>query len=402
MIISCSRLVFFTFILTLSLLLVFPALSLANNNYIIVLKSGESPGLAAKRHKAQSKHVFTSAIRGYSASLSLVQVEKIRKDPNVLMVSLDMPVSALGKQVSSTQTVPTGIRRINTDPAFYNGVDDLVNVDVAVIDTGIDTRHRDLNVVGGKNCSTGRNYTDGNGHGTHVAGTIAARDNNLGVAGVVPGARLHAVRVLDNNGSGTWSSVICGIDWVTANAATIEVANMSLGGPGGDSVNCGAGVDALHMAVCNSVAAGITYVVAAGNDALLASTSVPAAYDEVITVSAYADFDGLSGGLGGASCYSDQDDSFARFSNYGEDVDISAPGVCILSTWTGNSYNTISGTSMASPHVAGAAALYKSQNPLAGPEQVKAAIQASRDTTPVSDDRDSVWEGLLNLRSLLL
>jgi subtilisin len=241
-------------------------------------------------------------------------------------------------------------------------------VDVAVIDTGI-ARHPDLSIAGGVNCSTGRSYDDGNGHGTHVAGTIAAKDDGNGVVGVAPGARLWAVRVLDNQGSGSFSSIICGIDWVTGRAGLIEVANMSLGGGGPESA-CG-GSDAMHNAICRSVRAGVTYVVAAGNEATDAKNSVPASYDEVITVSALADFNGQPGGGAAATCRADVDDTLADFSNYGKDVDLTAPGVCINSTWKGGGYNTISGTSMASPHAAGAAALYNAKNGGASPAQVQ-------------------------------
>ncbi|HEY0735068.1 MAG TPA: S8 family serine peptidase, partial [Herpetosiphonaceae bacterium] len=271
-------------------------------------------------------------------------------------------------------------------------------VDVAIIDTGIQTNHPDLNVVGGRNCSTGSSYADGHGHGTHVAGTVAAKDDTNGVVGVAPGARLWAVRVLNNSGSGTTSSVICGIDWVTANAGTIEVANMSLGGSGTDS-NCG-GSDIYHNAICASVNAGVTYAVAAGNSAANANSFRPATYNEVITVSALADFNGEPGGGAAATCRADVDDTFADFSNYGADVDIIAPGVCILSTWKGSGYNTISGTSMASPHVAGAAALYKANNPGATPAQVKTAIQnAGNLNWNTATDPDSNHERLLNVDS---
>ncbi len=271
-----------------------------------------------------------------------------------------------------------------------------VSVDVAVIDTGIDLDHPDLNVAGGRNCSRGASYDDGNGHGTHVAGTIGAKDDGVGVVGVAPGARLWAVRVLDNSGSGSWASIICGIDWVTANAGTIEVANMSLGGVGADT-GCNDG--GMHQALCRSVAAGVTYVVAAGNESDDAANHVPAAYDEAITVSALADFDGKAGGTGAATCRADEDDTFANFSNYGADVDLIAPGVCINSTWKGGGYNTISGTSMASPHVAGAAALYKASNPGASPAQVKSALQSAGTTDWDSrDDKDGTKEPLLNVK----
>jgi hypothetical protein len=256
------------------------------------------------------------------------------------------------------QTTPTGVNRIDAE-----GRPSVSGPAVAVIDTGSGP-HPDLNVVGGVNCSTGRSHADGNGHGTHVAGTIGALNNSQGVVGVAPGAPLYSVRVLNNSGSGTWASVICGIDWVTANAASrnIRIANMSLGGQGTDDGNCGnSNNDAMHRAICGSVAAGITYVVAAGNDGTNFAASVPAAYDEVLTVTAVADFNGLPGGGAAPTCRSDVDDSSAGFSNFtlpgssDEGHAIAAPGVCIQSTWKGKGYATVSGTSMASPHVAGTA-----------------------------------------------
>jgi len=221
-------------------------------------------------------------------------------------------------------------------------------------------------VVGGKNCSTGKSFSDGNGHGTHVAGTIGAVNNSAGVVGVAPGIPIYSVRVLNNTGSGSWSSVVCGIDWVTANASrfNIKVVNMSLGGAGTDDGNCGhSNSDALHAAICNSVAAGVTYVVAAGNDNSNLSGFVPASYDETLAVTALADFNGQPGGGAPPTCRSDVDETPADFSNFAAigspdaNHTIAAPGVCILSTWKGGGYNTISGTSMASPHAAGTAAL---------------------------------------------
>jgi subtilisin len=263
--------------------------------------------------------------------------------------------------------VPTGVQRIFWESSSAVGSDgqlaSTTYPGVAIIDTGISTSHPDLNVVGGRNCSTGNSYDDGNGHGTHVAGTVAA---NGKIVGVAPGAPLYAVRVLNNAGSGSWSSVICGVDWVTANAASIEVANMSLGGSGTAGSSCTS--SSLRQAICNSVTAGVTYVVSAGNSGADAKDFVPAAYPETITVAAIADFNGLPGGGAPSTCRTDTDDTHANFSNYGTatagqpgHVDITAPGVCILSTWhSGSGYNTISGTSMSGPHVAGAAALYLS------------------------------------------
>ena len=344
-------------------------------------------------------HVYTSALQGYSATMSPAVAQALEASPTVKWVQEDRPVSI------DAQTTPTGINRANADAsptAAINGVDQRVNVDVAVIDTGADLSHPDLNIyrAGAKNCSVGAiNANDLNGHGTHVSGTIGAIDNGNGVVGMAPGARIWPVKVLTDAGSGLNSDVICGIDYVTANASQIEVANMSLGGAGTDDGNCGnSNDDAMHAAICESVAAGITYAVAAGNDSENAANSTPAAYDEVITVSALADFNGLPGGGAPSTCRSDVDDTFASFSNFGSDVDLIAPGVCINSTWMLGGYNTISGTSMASPHVAGGAALYKATHPTATPAAVKAALQAAGTLDwNNSDDGDSTKERLLDV-----
>ena len=372
--------------------------------YIVVLADNVAPAAAAdshaRRYGASVTHVYSHALHGYSATMSDTAAKRIAGDPRVAWVQADRPITI------AAQSLPTGINRVDAElspTAKVNGVDERVNVDVAVIDTGVDLDHPDLNVytAGAKNCSTGRTADDGNGHGTHVAGTIGALDNSTGVVGVAPGARIWPVRVLNNAGSGSWSSVICGIDYVTAHASQIEVANMSLGGTGSDDGNCGrSNNDALHAAICASVVAGVTYAVAAGNAADNAANHVPAAYDEVITVSALADFNGLPGGGAAATCRADVDDTFADFSNFGPDVDLIAPGVCILSTWKGARYNTISGTSMATPHVTGGAALYKATHPSAPPSAVKSALQAAGTTNWTSQDPDGIQEKLLNVATL--
>jgi subtilisin len=368
------------------------------DHYIIKLRPNQQAAAVADEmaltHGLGIGHVYQHALNGFSAFVPQGRLNFLRSDPRVVSIVEDQYVSIdrgpSGGSSTVPQTIPTGIARVNGPGSGP------VNVDVAVIDTGI-YAHKDLNVVGGTNCSTGKGYNDGNGHGTHVSGTIAAIDNSFGVVGVAPGARLWAVRVLNNAGSGTWASVICGIDFVTARSKTIKVANMSLGGSG-SATSCNDG--GLHEAICNSVSAGVTYVVAAGNESDDVANHVPAAYAEVITVSALADFDGQPGGWAAPTCRTDQDDTFANFSNYGAGVDIIAPGVCILSTWNDGGYNTISGTSMASPHVAGAAALYVSKNPSATPSQVKAALQAAGNYNwNNADDPDGIKEPLLDVSS---
>jgi subtilisin len=361
--------------------------------YIVTLKSGHPASVAqehGRRFGAKVDFVYQHALRGYAAHMSQAAASRLAADSRVAAVVPDRVVHI------SRQSVPAGIDRIDADvssTAAGNGRG-AVDVDIAIIDTGIDPKHRDLNVVGGVNCVPGGpSYADLNGHGTHVAGTAAARDNSIGVVGVAPGARLWAVRVLTSQGSGTFASIICGVEWVTAHADVIDVANMSLGGsaPEGSCTDGG-----LHQAICASVNAGVTYVVAAGNSAADARFFAPASYDEVITVSAITDFDGKPGGTGAPACQYGDDDTFAFFSNFGGDVDLAAPGVCVYSTTRGGGYTSLSGTSMASPHVAGAAALYKSTHPSASPADVKAALKGAG-TFDWTGDPDGTQEPLVNV-----
>ena len=289
-----------------------------------------------------------------------------------------------------SQTLPTGIDRVEGDRSSVvsgNGVGSLAGPAVAIIDSGVEKSHPALNVAGGVNCSgtgSSKQYDDYSGHGTHVAGIVGARDNGVGVVGVAPGVPLYAVRV--TGGRNTTAEAVCGVDWVTKTAGTIKVANMSLGyttvfGWGGfDDGDCGrTNADALHLAICRSVAAGVTYVAAAGNDNADLRATAPAAFDEVLTVTATADFDGKPGGSGSATCLVESDDAAASFSNYASETGaapnadaahtIAAPGVCIYSTAPNGGYATKSGTSMASPTVAGAVALCLAARPdgTAGP-----------------------------------
>jgi len=325
--------------------------------YIVVLDdSVGSPAAVARQQTlrlgALLGPVFSHALNGYVAELTPAAVDRLRADPRVTAVEPDTWVHI------SDQQVPTGVRRIFADdnPVLdIDSQDDVrVDVDVAVIDTGV-TRHPDLNVVARADCSLGICLSgfgmDDNGHGTHVAGTIGALDNGVGVVGVAPGARIHSVKVCLATGSCLSSALVAGIDYVTARAGTIEVANMSLGGAGTST--------AVANAITRSVNAGVVYAVAAGNDAADASGFFPANHPDVITVSALADSDGEPGGVGGNPACRPQshDDALADFSNFGATVEVAAPGVCILSTWNDGGLNTLSGTSMATPHVTGAAAI---------------------------------------------
>jgi subtilisin len=341
----------------------------------------------AEEHDAQLRHVYTVAENGYAAHMSDADAAAIANDPRVLSVTRNRLVH------KAAESVPTGIRRIGGASSAAAAAD--ADVDVAVVDTGI-APHPDLTIAGGTACIGSGSTVDGDGHGTHVAGTIGAKNNGSGVVGVAPGARLWAVKVLDNNGNGSTDTVVCGLNWVAAHASTIEVANESLGGDGGDTANCGG---SEHQAVCGVVNAGVTLVVAAGNEHDNAANHTPAAYDEVITVSALADLDGLTGGLAASRC-GDQDDTFASFSNYGADVDVIAPGVCINSTQPGGGFAVYSGTSMASPHVAGAAALYKARNPGATAADIRSFVTSGTLDWNNSDDHDTTKERLVNVASL--
>lgn len=227
-----------------------------------------------------------------------------------------------------------------------------------------------------------------------MAGTVGARDNGDDVVGVVPGARLYAVKVLGANGSGSASTIVCGLDWLARNAAAlgIGVANMSLGGDGADDGNCGfTNNDPEHQAICRVVHdVGVTMVVAAGNDAVDFAGDTPAAFDEVLTVTAMADFNGQPGGGAASTCRDDVDETAADFSSFAVSAadaahTIAGPGACIESTRSRGGTTVFSGTSMASPHVAGAAALCLT-GPCAGmtPAQVAAKLRDDAAAQPAS------------------
>ncbi|MBZ9630788.1 S8 family serine peptidase [Salegentibacter sp. LM13S] len=293
--------------------------------------------------------VYSKTINGAALKLTLKQVEALRGKKEIAFIEEDRivqfappcgtpnggpcdgdPGDGDTGGGDSAQDVPYGIVRVN-------GVASYTGSNVAwVIDSGIDTDHPDLNVDAsrGFNAFTsgrdGKSTDDGNGHGTHVAGTIAALNNDFGVVGVAPGAVVVPVKVLDSRGSGSYSGVIAGVDHVAAYGSAGDVANMSLGGPISD---------ALDNAVLSASENGIIFALAAGNESSDANNSSPARVNgpNIVTISAM-----------------DANDNWASFSNYGNPpVDYAAPGVAVNSTWKDGGYNSISGTSMASPHAAG-------------------------------------------------
>ena len=304
----------------------------------------------AKARGAKLERVFEHAIKGFSVRMTAQQAEALAADPSILFVEEDQIIT-----LDATQTnAPWGLDRIDqpTLPlnTTYNYDTTAGNVHAYVIDTGIYFPHNDFGgraIAGYDAVNDGRNGLDCNGHGTHVAGTIGGN-----VYGVAKAVNLYAVRVLNCSGSGTTSSVIAGIDWVTANRKLPAVANMSLGG--------GAST-ALDSAVRRSIASGVTYAVAAGNANADACSGSPSRIGEAITVGA-----------------STSTDARANFSNYGSCLDLFAPGASITSAWYTSASATavLSGTSMAAPHAAGAAALFLAQNPTKTPAEVEAAVKA--------------------------
>ena len=377
----------------------------AAERVIVLLAPGSNAtaeASAARDAGIEVGRTYKSAVQAFTATVSPAEEVQLAADPQVVAVVPDERIT--GSETLAGQEVPTGVSRVfgrQSPTVSTGGVDGRVDADVAIFDTGIDPTHPDLVVAGGYNCTSSNraSWRDQHGHGTHVAGTVGARDDPAGVVGVAPGVRLWAVRILDASGEGYLSWWLCGLDWIAAQndpldptRPLIEAVNMSVTRWGTDDGKCGTvNKDLLHQAVCRVVARGVTVVAAAANDSGSAAKRVPAAYNEVITVSALADTDGLAGGAGGKACWSwggyDVDDTFADFSNYGSDVDLIAPGKCILSTKRGGTYGYSSGTSMAAPLVTGAVALYKASRPNAPPSEVKWALQylGNRDWKTATD-----------------
>lgn len=337
--------------------------------YIVVFRPGVTDvrgeaGRLATKHGGQLAQVYTKALKGMALRLPDAAVAALRANPSVAYVEQDQEVHAIATESNATW----GLDRVDqrslplSTTYVYNA--DGSGVNAYIIDTGIEFDHVDFGGrahTGYDAITAGGTAADCHGHGTHVAGTVGGT-----TYGIAKHVNLYAVRVLDCGGSGSWSQVIAGIDWVTANhGSATAVANMSLGGGKSDAVN---------TAVENSIASGVVYAVAAGNGNIFgipqnACNSSPASAPSAITTGATTKTDGI-----------------ASFSNYGTCVDILAPGVSVTSDWytSTTATNTISGTSMATPHVTGAAAAYLSTDPSATPAQVAAALTSNATPNAIS------------------
>ena len=346
--------------------------------WVVALEPFVDPDEAAALAGAaggRAAQVYEVALRGFLFSGPEEAARRLAEHPRIRKVSANRVVEV------AAETEPGGVLRIQADDARRSGVTGR-GVTVAVLDSGIDLDHPDLegNIDAGlgRNCvDDGDSADDDYGHGTHVAGTVAAAANGFGVVGVAPEATLVAVKVLGSDGKGSFGDIICGVDHVTRHAGTIDVANMSLGGSD-DEGSCDDGF--LREAICTSVAAGITYTVSAGNDSRDVRSKAPGNYPEVIPVSAL----------------DDGDDDFASFSNFGSGVDVIAPGVRILSTGRRGRYVSMSGTSMAAPHAAGVAALALATEPGLSPAGVRNRLQDTGecpDGTQAGGDRSCAGQG---------
>ncbi|MDQ3892346.1 MAG: S8 family peptidase, partial [Actinomycetota bacterium] len=331
-----------------------------SNRYIVVLDDGvESPSQVAsgigQRQNLKVGFVYSHALKGFSALIPNERVAAVRADERVKYLEPDTTMHAVA------QTLPWGINRVDADKSSTragNGSGSVSNVNAYIIDSGI-YRHTDLNVIKHVNFTGGKN-TDCFGHGTHVAGTVAAKDNATAVVGVAPGAPLTGVKVLGCNGGGSASTIVAGIDWVTANAKKPAVANISISG--------GANT-AIDDAVRKSADSGVFYSIAAGNNGANACNYSPARAGA-----------GTNNGIATVGATNTSDGATSS-SNYGACVDIWAPGARILSTRKGGGTTTKSGTSMASPHVGGGGALYLSSHTSASPTTVESKLTSSATTT---------------------
>jgi uncharacterized protein YraI len=378
---------------------------LAGDVIILLNNPGIDPEVFAAGFGVDPVFTYNSAVIGFSATLTEEAARRLAQSSVVRGIYPNAPVYA------SAQVLPAGINRVNADlhpVASIDNIDNPVAASVAVLDSGV-TPQADLNVSGvGKDCySPDVSSNDFFGHGSHVAGSIAARDNTIGVVGVAPGATIYSVRVLGPTGGGTVAGLICGLDWVAANSSLVDVVNMSITTGALSAAACGtSGAHALHIAICSVVNTHqIPVVVAAGNSGVPIADGSLASYPEVITVSAFADFDGKPGALAATPSYDcaagEFDDVFYESTNFGPEVDITAPGVCVVSTNQNGVLVLRTGTSMATAHVTGALALYYAMNPGASVAAARSwlfgSASVSQSAAGVTGDPDGFAEPVLML-----
>jgi subtilisin family serine protease len=375
---------------------------------IVVLRPGAGVDAVLTRLGLADSSVqrYRAALNGFAADLDAATRARVAADPAVAAVvpSRAHHAAQLEGFVRNGPVIDHAVRRVgalDSPTAAIDGYDVGVDADIAIVDSGLPYGNPDLNVVGGVDCTGSGTWEDTVGHGTFVSGLAAARDDARGVVGVAPGARLWSVKVMTADSTVSDAALLCGLDWVAQQAATIEVVNLSLGGPGFGS-DCGGGrLDAVsleHAAVCHIVASGVVAVASAGNSASDASFTTPGGFPEVITVSASTDTDGLPGGFGGPpACYPGVDDTFASYSDFGVAVDIAAPGTCVESTWLHGQHAVATGTSAAAPLVSGAAALVRAVHPDWAVEQVRQWLVTTATPGPIPGDYDGYPEPTLNV-----
>jgi subtilisin len=334
-----------------------------SGDYIVTLKDGIDArafaGAADARSGVDVEQVYSVALGAVHARLTASAKAQLAQDPGVRFISPNRTFKAFA------QALPTGVDRIEGDLSTVYAASSSVATPVAVLDTGV-TPDPDLNVQAiGQNCLGGVGWSDLNGHGTHIAGIIGAKNNADGVVGVAPGAPIYPIQVLDRSANGSDASILCGIEWVSTvgKALGVRVANLSAGSFGDDDGNCGrTNADPIHLAICNATAAGTLFVVAAGNSGGAIIDSIPANYDEVLTATWMTDYNGSPAKVSPpAGCNLGTDDRASANSSWAYDDDknhiLAAPGSCITSTSNTGGTVVMSGSSMAAPHVAGTVAL---------------------------------------------
>jgi subtilisin family serine protease len=360
-----------------------------SGEYIVTLNDGidatSFAGAADVFSGVDVEQVYSVALGAFHARLTASAKARLAQDPGVRFISPNRIFNAFA------QVLPTGVDRIEGDLSTVSAAGASVTTPVAVLDTGV-TPGPDLNVQAiGANCLGGVGWSDLNGHGTHIAGIIGARNNADGVVGVAPGAPIYPIQVLDRSANGSDASILCGIEWVATvgKALGVRVANLSAGTFGHDDGKCGlTNADPIHLAVCHAAAAGTLFVVAAGNSGGAIMDTIPANYGEVLTATWMTDYNGAPATVAPpAGCDQGTDDRASANSSWAYDDDrnhiLAAPGSCITSTSNTGGTVVMSGSSMAAPHVAGTVALCLDRGACTGaPADIMQRVRADAAARP--------------------